>query len=373
MHVLDEKFRQSLGDLVNLKTDGRLKRGAMVYKLGIQSVSLVFLVVIAFAKPGQCDVIEGGDFIEHVESLRDKTFTSGSGQYVIPNAQQRSTLANAATALMSGDLANAESIAATIDYEVVSYTDNASGRIFRGLRELDNIPTRGWGSYFVDLNATQEALVQVPHPRFDTNSWEIAALAFRDSGARAFMMAGAHRNANGQGSADVAHLADSVFQEIHEAWVGNAGERTTWSIHGFDLDNHNFPAGTDAVLSNGNGGVSSEVLNLDSLLEAEGFDSYAYNTLDIDDPTNVQVNGNVVGTTFSSLGGTTNVQGVYARGLGGTFVHVEFEQSIRFDSNNRTLAANALTGAMTGVPEASIFSGVSAIMLLLSFRRLHRR
>jgi len=327
------------------------------------------LAFLFLANPVQADVIESGDFVAHVELLRDKTFASDSNQYVIPTAEQRSTLANAAAALLSGDLGNAETIAASISYEVVSYTDDVSGRTFRGLRELNNVPTRGWGSYFVDLNATQEALVQVPHPRFDTNSWEVGALAFRDSGSRAFMMAGAHRNANGQGTADVAHLADSVFQEIHKTWVGNNGERTTWSIHGFDLDNHNFPAGTDAVLSNGNGQVSTEVLNLDSLLESAGFESYAYNTLDVNDPTNVQVNGIEDGATFSSLGGTTNVQGVYTRGLGGTFVHVEFEQSIRFDSNNRVLASNALTGAITGVPEPTTFGAIWTVILAFTLCR----
>ena len=327
--------------------------GFFIANIHMSRVLLGCILLLVLGSSAPADVIESGNFVEHVELLRDKTFAKDSNQYQIPTAQQRSTLANAATALLAGDLATAETIANGIQYEVVSYTDNVTGKTYRGLREENNMPTRGWGSYFVDLNASQEALIQAPHPRFDTNSWEIAALAFRDSGARAFMMAGAHRNANGQGTADVAHLAESVFQEIHEAWVGNNGERTTWSIHGFDLDNHNFPAGTDAVLSNGDGGVSSEIINLDTLLDGAGFDSYAYNTLDVNDPDNVAVNEAVLGTTFSSLGGTTNVQGVYARGLGGTFVHVELEQSIRFDSTNRTIAANAISSAIVGVPEPS--------------------
>lgn len=339
----------------------------------IRKVLLPVLLAGSVLSPLCCGgVIESGDFVGHIQALRDLTFNKDTGLYVIPSMAERDNLALAAATLMSGDIATAETQAAAVNYEVVQYTDSVSTNVYHGLREVNNTPTRGWGSYFVNLNATHEVLVEAPHPRFDTNSWDVAAQAFRDSDARGFLMAGAHRNANGVGTADVAHLANSIFQEVHKAWVGGAAERATYSIHGFDLDKHGtFPANTDAVLSSGDGMVSTFVTALDDQLDAAGFLSYAYNTLDVNDPANVAVNEAVVGSTFSSLGGTTNVQGVYSRSLGGDFVHVELEQSIRFDETNRIIAAGAIASAITAVPEPSSLMLLGPLMIAAWVRRKH--
>ncbi len=186
-------------------------------------------------------------------------------------------------------------------------------------------------------------------------------------------MAGAHRNTNGASTADVAHLSDSIFQEVHEAWVGESAERTAYSIHGFNDENHAFPAGTDAVLSSGDGTVSTAVNALDDQLDGAGFLSYAYNTLNVNDAANVAVNELVDGTTFASLGGTTNKQGVYSRGQGGDFVHVELEQSIRFDESNRSAAAGAIASAITAVPEPSSVALMGLVTVIAWIRRIHPR
>ena len=337
------------------------------------SVMTACCSVCLMTQDSRAEVIEAGDFVDHVQTLRNLTFESGSGLYVAPNESQRSAFSAAAESLLEGNVATAETQAAALDYEVVKFTDSVSGNVFYGLRETNNSPTKGWGSFYVNLDANHEALIEVPHPRFDTNSWDIAARAYRDSDSRGFLIAGAHRNANGQGTADVAHLEDSVFQEVHEAWIGSGGERTAWSIHGFDADNHSFPTGTDAVLSNGDGSVSQEVVALDAELTEEGFLSFAYNTLDQDDPLNVTVNGSEEGTTFSSLGGRTNVQGISSRSLNGRFVHVELEQSIRFNGDNRIAAAGAITDAITASPEPSTAVTAFGLSLAVAFTRWRRK
>lgn len=306
------------------------------------------LALLLTTRPADAIVIESGSFVDKVEDLRNLTFATGSGLYVAPTNGERADFATLADTLLSGDLVLAEQQAAALDYDLVEFSDTDTGKTYYGLTEqlVNNAQTRGWGSYFVNYTAATSPLVQVPHPRFDTNSWEIGAGMFQQAQSQAFMMAGAHRNSNGQGTADVAHLATSIFQEVHMTWNGVAGENMPWSIHGFNDANHNFPAGTDAVLSNGDGSVSQEVIDLDAQFEADGFETYAYNTLPALDPVNVTVNGAEQGSTFSSLGGTTNVQGVYSRGIGGRFMQIEMEQSIRFDANNRALAATALADAV---------------------------
>ncbi len=296
-------------------------------------------------------VVESGDFVAEVSRLKDLAFANGSNLYVAPLAQEQADFNALANTLLAGDVPGADAQAALLGYELVEFTDTVSGDVYHGLREqlTGGQQTKGWGSYFVNLDFQADGLVEVPHPLFDTHSWDVGAKAFRDAAARGFLMAGAHRNANGAGTADVAHLTNSIFQEVHEAWVGATADTDAWQVHGFDIANHpSFPAGTDAVLSNGDGTVSSEVITLDTNLEADSFQAYAYNTLAPTDPVNVTVNGGVDGTTFSGLAGTTNEQGIHTRSLGGIFVHVELERSIRFDAGNRDLAAADISSAILG-------------------------
>ena len=235
----------------------------------LKFVTVIVLTLMAIATGAdRVDALtsESGDFVQEVERLKTLAFARDSDLYVAPSAAERAAFSTLAATLLDSDLATADAQAAALGYELVEFTDTISGAVYYGLRESPH--TRGWGSYFLDLAYGRDALVETPHILFDTNSWEIAALAFRQSGARGFLMSGAHRNANGQGTADVAHLTDSIFQVVHEAWNGPSGETTAWQIHGFNLDNHGFPAGTDAVLSNGDGGVSQEVIDLDGLLAA---------------------------------------------------------------------------------------------------------
>lgn len=290
-------------------------------------------------------VLEAGDFVAEIQSLKDVAFVDASNLYVAPTAQQQADFNGLADALLAGNIAGADAQAGSLGYEVVEYTDNVSGDVYHGLREVlvGGVQQTGWGSFFVNLDFHSDALVEVPHPLFDTNSWDVGAKAFREADARGFLMAGAHRNTNGVGTADVAHLSASIFQEVHEAWVGAGANTDAWQVHGFDDANHSFPVGTDAVLSNGDGSISDEVVALDAELEASGFETYAYN---LNDPRNGIVNGAENGSTFSSLGGTTNEQGIHSRGLGGIFVHAELEQSIRFNAGNRDLAAEDIAAAV---------------------------
>ena len=325
--------------------------------------------------------IESDDFVAEVERLRDLTFDKNTNLYVEPTPAERNDFSTLASTLWAGDIAQADLLAGALSYEIVEFTNTITGDVYHGLRELlvNGDQTLGWGSYFVNLAFNADNLVEVPHPRFDTNSWNVGAKVFQQAEARGFMMAGAHRNANGPDTADVAHLTASIFQEAHEAWNGLNGEIVAWQLHGFAISNHpTFPAGTDVVLSNGDGGVSPEVIALDALFDStldssnDPFLSHAYNTLAINDPLNVLVNGGVAGTTFSGLGATTNEQGIYSRGIGGTFVHIELEQSIRFDSDNRDTAAGLISDAMLSVPEPStivLFSIALLGTIVIIYRR----
>ncbi|QNN24495.1 PEP-CTERM sorting domain-containing protein [Planctomycetales bacterium ZRK34] len=344
----------------------------------------VLISLICAVKPARGALLDvNGSFVTLVDDLKSLAFAKNSGLYVAPTGPQLAAFNGLATSLRNavtlGDLQALVAAADALNYDVVRLND--SGTVYYGLREhlVANAQTLGWGSFFVRQGATRQAMVQTPHVLFDTNTPEVAAKAFVQSQAELFLMAGAHRDANGDDTADVAHLADSIFLEVHQAWNGAGGETIAWQVHGFDLDGKpQFPNDTDAVLSNGTGAVSPEIVALDAAIEALGNDwvSYAYNTLDINDPLNQQVNGNVDGETFggvNGLGATTNVEQIYSTGIGGRFVHIELEQSFRLNgSTNRQLAADAIANAIaatTPIPEPASALSLGALTIMFIRRR----
>ncbi|MEY3463883.1 MAG: hypothetical protein RLZZ468_1661, partial [Cyanobacteriota bacterium] len=291
---------------------------------------------------------ESGDFVAEVERLRSLAFGSGSGLYRPPSSSDLLAVLGLADALLAGDASQAVTLAEPLGYEVVRFVDTSTGQVLLGARErlMGGAQTLGWGSFFLLQGFRADALVEVPHVLSDSHTEELGARTLLAAGARGFLLAGAHRHANGPGTADVAHLSDTIFHQVHRSWIGAAAQTDSWQVHGFAATNHSFPEGTDAVLSNGDGGVSPEVLALDRAIEGRGHRSHAYNTLDPADATNLAVNGGEAGTTFAALGGTTNRQGQLSRSRGGRFIQVEFEQSLRFTASERIISAAALAEAI---------------------------
>lgn len=343
-------------------------------------ISMFVLVFVTGVVVTLADVTqESGDFVSEVARLKSLAFAKDSGLYVSPTSQQQNRFVSMAESLLAGETAAADSMASLLGYEVVEFTDTNSWIVLHGLREIlqGGEHIKGWGSYFVNQSSEVADLIEVPHPLFDSYSWDIGARIFVDSQAKAFLMAGAHRNANGSGTADVAHLTNTIFHGVHQAWNGEAGKNTAWQIHGFNLGNHSaFPANTDAVLSNGDGGMSEEIMNLDGLFQTNCFLSYAYNTLPANSTENLQVNGEIDGTVFSSLGARTNVQGIHSRSLGGIFVHVEMERSIRFNRTNRVsvavLVSDSIRASSRVAPEITEFNPMSSTSAVMQVESLVR-
>lgn len=328
--------------------------------------------------------VESASLRDYVITLRDEAIDdTDPNSYQAPTLQERMDFATMAGHLSAGNLVAADAIAGGLGYEVVDFTDTVTNSGYYLLREatVDGEVTKGWGSYFFNPNGTAPVLLQAPHILHDTHSYDVTAVAFANSGAMAMMFNGAHRDKGGPDAADVAHLSSSIFQTVHETWTTDASVQA-WQIHGFSLDNHpSIPAGTDVVLSNGDGSVSQETIILDAAFEAVSFIgdaqsiSHAYNTLGLNDPDNILVNGNVDGADMSGLGGTTNVQGIHTRSLGGIFVHIELEQSIRLDGTlaedlaNRETAGLVIADAIAQIPEPSSVTLVFGASLLLLARR----
>jgi hypothetical protein len=266
--------------------------------------------------------------------------------YIDPSAALHD-FRHVAAALMYGDVDAAARAAKKLDYEVVKFTDSQTERDYYVLREdLEAVKTlRGWGSYIVNRDSRVEALVEVPHPMADVHTPEIGGLLFAECQAKGFLLAGAHRE-----KADVPDLVDSIFHQVHAAWVGPFARVTAWQIHGFSSTNHDFPRGAQVVASTGDGEIVPEVAALDSVLEQRGLVSYVFNELPATADKNRELNGGVPGVTFTSLAGAKNEQGRLSRSLGGSFVHIELEGNVRASAANRRLAASAIAAVIAKSP-----------------------
>jgi hypothetical protein len=336
-----------------LCTDG--DEGVAIGKTMMKVMFLSLWLIAVVSAAGAMTPVSGDLLAEaqRLEGFSSTPYGADSGSYVGPTPAEWAQFSAAAAALFAGDLALAESTAAPLAYQLILFTHVADQRTYVVLRarETNGVPVKPWGTYFVNTNAAVTASVGAPHPQSDFRSPRLAAEIFVKSGMRGFMMAGAHRNANGSNTADPGYLTNTVFHAVHAAWSGAGGENTAWQIHGYSAANHpEFPGNCMAVLSTGdNAGdsMSSNVVTLDQQMEWNSVKTYAYNdSLAATNALNQLVNEGVAGTNFASLAATHNVQGKASRARGGTFVHIELVTVVRTNAVIRTHAADAIANAI---------------------------
>ncbi len=287
------------------------------------------------------------DFLAKIDTLKQKAPSKYSNQYQPPTRKELEKFRDLANVLLSQDLEKAQELANNIGYKFVKWKDKSSQQTLLGSIEKSDGQnfSRGWGSYFINPFAQNNYFIESPHILFDRFTPEIAAKVFLLSGARGFLMAGAHRHANGTGTADVCDPIASIFQQVHKSWSKKGAK--IWQLHGFaDPTAKGFPETTKVVLSTGTGEVSQQVVRLDEILENWGYKSYVYNELSANHALNQKLNGELEGTTFSPLAGTENVQGIYSRQVGADFIHIEIDSSIRSNKQKRERFAQVIADAI---------------------------
>lgn len=265
-----------------------------------------------------------------------------------------------ASALAWGNVQDAAVEAAKFDYEVVRFVDAQTKSNYYVLREdlSRGQASRGWGSYIFNREGRINAVVEVPHPLSDAQTPEIGAAVFEQSGAKGYLLAGAHRL-----KADVPDLVDSIFHQVHMAWVGPTAAVAAWQIHGFASYKHSFPDGANVVASAGDGGIGPELAVLDQMFEQEGLATYVFTKESTRSSVDKRLNGDVPGVTFSSLAATTNEQGRQSRSLGGSFVHVELESKLRLNAEQAERAATVIAAAMSEPPAVRVASNDAKVTL----------
>ena len=269
---------------------------------------------------------EEGDLSETVREIVEATPGRGEGAYATPSREEADAFAALAAAMEAGDLRTAKRRAHALDYRLVRFEDRATGRrllLAREEAQPDERPRRGWGTIVADPEGA-DVIVEVAHPESDIETPQVGVALFRTTGARALLVAGAHRDAFDDGRSDAAHAPGTPFDRAHAALLP-AGYVV--QPHGFHRDDDDYP---DVVLSAGTAPPPPELEAVREAVEGAGFEAGVW----------------AGGDHYESLAATTNRQGVSTREAGGSFVHVELDRDTRTDQESRERLAAALARAL---------------------------
>lgn len=249
---------------------------------------------------------------------------SPDGPYAPPDEKQRARLARGVGLLLDGDARRAERQLGPLGLGVTRLTDTESGRRYDEIAATGTGESARWGRLYVNADSRLRWNAQVPHPVSDQNTERLGVRLLEDTPGGALVLAGAHRRAGRDDSADVAHREDSAFHSI-------VVELQKRGVPGVQL--HGFAESTtddyDAVLSTGAAeSAPGEVSALADRMESDGLR---------------------VCRGWSArcpLEGTTNVQGRAAKRQHATFVHLELAPDARDDGRDADEAAGAVAGLL---------------------------
>jgi hypothetical protein len=260
------------------------------------------------------DTIQGS-FRNQISILEKNMPRAGSENYVVPTSGEQADFSKLVSLIYVDELTQTVLLAGHHNYTLSYYVDRgddyAMSYLLRETRPIE----KGWGLYALRMESTSNIIVEAPHPLFDRRTPSVALDIYRALDARAFLIAGAHRNANQDGSADVAHQPDSIFHAVHEALSQEikttSGDVIILQIHGFHSSKHDgYPT---VVIGFGNE-IQPVELGLAQKLET----AFSEQGVSV---------GLCDGETWNELCGRKNSQGSSPDGA--TFLHMELDESIR--------------------------------------------
>ncbi|MFJ4884629.1 hypothetical protein [Streptomyces sp. NPDC088731] len=265
------------------------------------------------------------DGVDLARRITDFTHdTVARSDYLPPLRAQRRTAAEAVGLFLDGRRTEAGRRLDGIDFGISTFTDTVTGRRFAEISDRAAEGHRGWGRIYIDLSATSRWSVQVPHPVADSGSEQLGIGVLRARRGGVLVMAGAHRNADRKGRADVAHRRDTVFDAVCDELA--ARHLPGLQVHGFA---DSTEPGYDVIASLGSADKGLPTARRTATaLRHEGF---------------------AVCRAWArrcALEGRGNVQGRGAEDQGVPFLHMEFSRTVRDDASRVRRAAAAMAASL---------------------------
>lgn len=278
-------------------------------------VSFVFAALLLVFSTGALYAQESrnGHLFDLIEAIVEDMPQSNSDDYIPPTENERAFFGEAIRAIVADSLTRAEALADSLNYALYDWLNSNDNRHYYVWKEKNSDAFKGWGTFIFNPQAKQGIAIEIPHPLWDSYTWQVGIEYFLRYQPRFFLMAGTHRYANGRdpAPADVAHNKVNNFHIMHREIAPLVAH--TMQIHGFSRDgNDNYSNYPDVVLSNGTAEPSDILDTLAMNLRDAGYSAGIFD-----------------GEDYGYLGATTNTQGQYSNGEKFSFIHIELEYFIR--------------------------------------------
>lgn len=262
----------------------------------------------------ELEMIEG-TFRNQIRILEENMPRASSEAYVVPSEKEQADFFKLVSLINDKEFDGAVRLAATNYYRLNYYVDRDDDAAASYLLREQNPIQKGWGLFAFRVDSTSNIIVEAPHPRYDRRTPTVAMDIYRALDARALLIAGAHRNANHDGSADVAHAPESIFHSVHQSLsqeiVSISGTPVILQIHGFHSSKHEgYPQAVIGFGEDGHVAETSLAKELEAALSEQGIEV-----------------GLCTDDAWKNLCGRTNAQG--ASSNGGIFLHMELDEKIR--------------------------------------------
>ncbi len=287
-------------------------------------LNYLYLIVslMSVAAPARSQTVVIGDIVQYIKTIKDAMPDMGTNKFFIPTNAHLNYFDTLFIDLKKKEFGTIETRASQYGYQFIKFVNTASDDTLYILKE--NIPVlRGWGTFIYDPSSLNDLSIEVPHPLWDTNSWELAIRAFIKTQARWFILAGTHRYCNSDSSSDMAHVTQSVFHTCHK----RSATSRALQIHGFSKTGSNagYP---DLVISNGTLNPPSILYTVQEKYVAKGFTAGVFSSSTY--------------SALNNLGATTNKQGLYSNSNGRLFVHIEHDYPLRNTPAKLALSVEAI-------------------------------
>ncbi len=306
----------------------------------MKKIFFLLFVALSFSAFTQTD---SGDLEVYLNTKLSNIPGDTGNNYKVPTSGELTTWGTVITAILADDLATARTQAATINYQIVEYTNTSLSlnRIFYVLEEK-NTQTNYWGTYVFSKTPDRNNLIlQSPHSSHDFNTGKQAIYAFNRLNTIALFLNGTQRCNNSTAStcagtttvcsgvseafkvSDMAHNTNNMFQKTTEVLFNSIANSVFVQLHGFSKKS------TDpyVIMTNGTD-ITPTTVDYVTMIKNELFT--------IDNSLTFKLGH--IDTDWDRLRGFTNTQGRFINGsanpcntsaseTSGRFIHIEQEKS----------------------------------------------
>ncbi len=304
-------------------------------------IPFAILAIIAIFTAGAAEtpepgpVYESGSLAEKVRLLSEEQFEANSNRFRVPTPEERRDWDALIRLIAKGRASRAAALLKDLGYpyKLVRFRERSNGRNYLVLEESPRM--YGWGIFVFDPTSTGPLVLEIPHPRSDSGTEMQGAEAFVETGARALVISGVHRQTNRRLSpctqvtensdyreSDPAHNVNTMFHQTHETLVTLFPDTVAVQLHGM----RERDVCPNVFLSTGTASVTPNAERFLQCLKDRGVEAALYD-----------------GTVSCPLVASANVQGRFSNGnrsdpcgtlaetspAPGLFIHAEQEPGIR--------------------------------------------